>query len=88
MPPKNICYVISTTRKVSTHFVRTMSSASSTGGRRVVFQGPSAERLLETEYAKLPDIEEGEILGKIKAATICGSDLHTILGKRQEPFPR
>ena len=57
-------------------------------GERVVFQGPAAEPLLTTEQAELPKINEGEILGKIKAATICGSDLHTFLGKRNEPFPR
>ena len=56
-------------------------------GERVVFQGPAIELCLTTEQAELPKIKEGEILGQIKAATICGSDLHTFLGKRNEPFP-
>ena len=57
-------------------------------GERVVFQGPATEPCLVTEQAELPKINEGEILGQIKAATICGSDLHTFIGKRNEPFPR
>ena len=57
-------------------------------GERVVFRGPAAEPCLSTEQAELPQISEGEILGQIKAATICGSDLHTFLGKRNEPVPR
>ena len=61
-------------------------SATSTEGQRVIFHGP--EKDLETEFAGLPEIGEGEILGKMKAATICGSDLHTIIGRRTEPVPR
>lgn len=61
---------------------------SSVYGERVVFLGPTAEPCLSTEYAEIPKIKEGEILGLVKAATICGSDLHTFLGKRNEPFPR
>ena len=57
-------------------------------GERVVFQGPATEPCLAMEHAELPKIKEGEILGHVKAATICGSDLHTFLGKRNEPFPR
>lgn len=57
-------------------------------GERVVFRGPAAEPCLSIEQAELPQISEGEILGQIKAATICGSDLHTFLGKRNEPVPR
>ena len=37
---------------------------------------------------KVPDIlEEGAILCKVSFCTICGSDLHTISGKRKERFP-
>lgn len=57
-------------------------------GERVVFQGPTSDPCLTTEQAELPQIQEGEILGQIRAATICGSDLHTFLGKRSEPYPR
>ena len=80
---------LSTARSVMAVFCRRASSATSSRGQRVIFQGPSATPLLETQYAELPQIEPGEILGKVKAATICGSDLHTMLGRRpQEPFPR
>ena len=57
-------------------------------GRRVIFQGPLTKPLLATDRAELPTIGEGEILGRVKAATICGSDLHTFLGKRNELYPR
>ncbi|CAB4001770.1 alcohol dehydrogenase [Paramuricea clavata] len=62
-----------------------VDNATSTGAQRVVFHGP--KKLLQTEIAGIPEIGEGEILGKIRAATICGSDLHTIIGRRQEPVP-
>jgi len=36
----------------------------------------------------LPEtLGEGEVLAEITLATICGSDLHTIAGQRQEPTP-
>ncbi|XP_028410406.1 uncharacterized protein LOC114533030 [Dendronephthya gigantea] len=60
-------------------------AATSTEGQRVIFHGPNT--VLETEFAGLPELREGEILGKMKAATICGSDLHTIIGRRTEPVP-
>ena len=63
-----------------------VDNATSTEAQRVVFHGP--KKLLQTEIAGIPEIGEGEILGKIRAATICGSDLHTIIGRRQEPVPR
>jgi D-arabinose 1-dehydrogenase-like Zn-dependent alcohol dehydrogenase len=40
------------------------------------------------EKAPIPEITEGEVLGKILVATICGSDIHTIQGRRKEPIPR
>ena len=61
-------------------------NATSTTAQRVIFHGPN--KVLETEVAQVPEIEEGEILGRIRAATICGSDLHTIIGRRKEPVPR
>ena len=63
-----------------------VDGATSTTAQRVIFYG--AKKQLKSEMAQVPDIGEGEILGKIKAATICGSDLHTIIGRRQEPVPR
>jgi putative phosphonate catabolism associated alcohol dehydrogenase len=35
----------------------------------------------------LPTLREGEILVHIEYATICGSDLHTFMGKRSTPSP-
>ena len=51
-----------------------------------VFLG--ADRPLEKEETTLPKIlGTGEILVRITLATICGSDLHTLSGHRQEKTP-
>ena len=43
---------------------------------------------LRIEQFPLPDaIEPGAALCRIRMSTICGSDLHTISGRRQEPTP-
>ena len=55
---------------------------------RVVFVGAERDPCLICEECPLPSIEEGQILAKIRLATICGSDLHTIVGKRKEATPR
>ncbi len=57
-------------------------------GQRIVFHGHNAPKPLILESAELPEIQGGEILGKLLSATICGSDLHTIHGERIEPSPR
>lgn len=36
----------------------------------------------------LPELKEGEVLVKVRAATICLSDIHTVCGTRIEPTPR
>lgn len=36
----------------------------------------------------LPELKEGEVLVKVRAATICLSDIHTVCGTRTEPTPR
>lgn len=60
-----------------------MSQAS-----RVVFLGAGREPSLFHEFCPIPDLRDGEILAKIRLATICGSDVHTITGKRAEAVPR
>ena len=69
------------------HYLK-MSDAKLATGQRVVFHGHLAPKPLVAETVKLPEIQDGEILGKILSATICGSDLHTIHGQRIEPSPR
>ena len=56
--------------------------------RRLVFLGTQAEPCLIHEEVPIPKLKPGEILGKLRMATICGSDLHTISGKRKEQTPR
>jgi len=47
----------------------------------------SSELPLTLEHFPLPNLDHGEALVRIRCATICGSDLHTILGRRKEPTP-
>ncbi len=43
---------------------------------------------LQIERFDLPKhLEPGDVLCKVRMSTICGSDLHTILGRRKEPAP-
>lgn len=54
--------------------------------RGVVFHGVGQP--FEQREIRLPEtLEEGELLVKLEVATICGSDLHTVSGKRNEPMP-
>jgi putative phosphonate catabolism associated alcohol dehydrogenase len=51
-----------------------------------LFRGPG--RPFEFEEHPLPEtLAPGEILVELTAATICGSDVRTYLGKRNEPVP-
>lgn len=53
-----------------------------------VFMGPGepfASRQLEFDVSA--ELGQGEVLVRIDLATICGSDIHTIDGKRQEETP-
>ena len=56
--------------------------------RRLVFLGSHVDPCLIQEEVTIPQLKSGEILGKFRMATICGSDLHTISGKRKEAVPR
>ncbi len=52
-------------------------------GKAVIFNGPGKPfEFIETE---LPPINKGEVLVKTLYTTICGSDIHTFSGRRQEP---
>ena len=50
-----------------------------------VFLGPG--RPLEMQRFPLPDLQAGEALVRIECSTLCGSDGHTLFGRRQEPTP-
>ncbi|MFN0067014.1 MAG: zinc-binding dehydrogenase [Limisphaerales bacterium] len=54
--------------------------------RVAIFHGPGepftlSERLLPAA------LEPGQVLAAISLATVCGSDLHTVAGRRREPAP-
>lgn len=57
-------------------------------GSRYVFNGTNAKPMFEMEETKLPILNDGEVLVKVRTATICLSDLHTVCGTRVEPTPR
>ena len=58
-------------------------------GERHIFYGHQSEPMFEMErQVNLPELEDGEVLVKVKAATICISDIHTVTGARIEPTPR
>jgi len=52
-------------------------------GKAVIFNGPGQP--FEFIEAELPALNQGEILIKTLYTTICGSDIHTFCGRRQEP---
>ena len=63
-------------------------------GRCMVFYGyekSSNTPNLSIEEFRVPDnsneLSEGQVLLKIVLATVCGSDLHTLSGRRKEPVP-
>lgn len=53
-----------------------------------VFLGPDTP--LQLERKSLSDFTpgDGEILARVIYSSICGSDLHTLDGRRKEPTPR
>lgn len=46
-----------------------------------------AGKPLELKQIALPALRPGEVLVKITASTLCGSDLHTFSGRRTSPMP-
>jgi alcohol dehydrogenase len=51
----------------------------------MLFDGPG--RPLRRVDVTLPPPAAGEVLMRVVACTLCGSDLHTMAGRRTEPFP-
>lgn len=50
-----------------------------------VYHGPG--KALELQQVPIPDVRRGEVLVRVLACTICGSDLHTVEGRRETPVP-
>jgi putative phosphonate catabolism associated alcohol dehydrogenase len=50
-----------------------------------IFDGPGKPFRLESRA--VPTLVAGEVLVSLRLATICGSDLHTVSGKRKTPLP-
>lgn len=56
-----------------------------TMARAQLWEGGDTFRSIEVE---LPDLGPGELLVELHAATICGSDRHTVSGRRPGHAPR
>ncbi|XP_013399460.1 uncharacterized protein LOC106165699 isoform X1 [Lingula anatina] len=54
---------------------------------RVLFLGVEHDPCCVIERGVIPAITEGEVLVKVRLATVCGSDLHTLNGKRKVATP-
>lgn len=68
-----------------THLKRFKSSMNAD---RYVFNGVDAKPMFNIESdVNLPKLNEGEVLVRVRAATICLSDIHTVCGMRKEPTP-
>ncbi|WP_198175019.1 zinc-binding dehydrogenase [Spirosoma arboris] len=52
-------------------------------GKAALFKGPG--KPFEIIASEIPPINDGEILVKTLYTTLCGSDIHTYCGRRQEP---
>jgi D-arabinose 1-dehydrogenase-like Zn-dependent alcohol dehydrogenase len=66
-----------------------IASSKAHSGQRYVFNGLNAQPVFEMENnVGLPGLNEGEVLVRVRAATICMSDIHTVCGMRVEPTPR
>jgi len=62
---------------------------STNQGERHIFYGHKEEPMFAMETKiDLPELGEDEVLVKVRAATICISDIHTVTGARIEPTPR
>ncbi|CAF0748569.1 unnamed protein product, partial [Didymodactylos carnosus] len=56
-------------------------------GKRTVFNGLKNDPMFSSEKIALPKLMDGEILVKVRLASICISDVHTVTGQRIEPTP-
>jgi len=52
-----------------------------------IFDGAGQPMRVESYPLPHKELKAGEVLAKIRLATICGSDLHTVAGHRQEATP-
>ena len=78
------------TKQLSTQLLETSTHEKPNHhmANRFVFQGVEAKPMFEMESTlDLPQLNDGEVLVKVKAATICLSDIHTVCGTRSEPTP-
>ena len=51
------------------------------------FQEDNTPKLSKESFQLPQHLKKGEVLLKLDGATICNSDVHTLVGRRQEPTP-
>ncbi len=61
---------------------------SKTYAQRYIFNGVGSTPMFYKESLCLPNLNVDEVLVRVRMATICLSDIHTICGTRVEPTPR
>ena len=65
------------------------SSSAEARAQALIFLGTEHQPPVELRSIEIPShLGAGQILAKIRMCTVCGSDLHTLSGKRQEACPR
>ena len=62
--------------------------SSKTNAQRYVFNGIDSSPMFHKEDLCLPELNDGEVLVRVRTATVCLSDIHTVYGARIEPTPR
>jgi threonine dehydrogenase-like Zn-dependent dehydrogenase len=70
------------------HVNNILHENSKTHAQRYVFNGVGSMPMFYKENLDLPSLNDGEVLVKVRTATICLSDIHTVCGTRTEPTPR
>ncbi|CAF0721112.1 unnamed protein product [Rotaria sordida] len=81
----HICRTLCSAQKsnATTHTEKTYPIS----GTRTVFNGINSQTMFAPQTALIPELTPGEILVKVRLASICMSDVHTIRGQRIEPTP-
>lgn len=91
------CSVFNQQSKQVSKFDRTFKTLSNSNNKmnsnemskRFIFRGTDVEPMFKFESnIQLPKLNQGEVLVKVRASTICLSDIHTVCGNRIEPTPR
>jgi len=68
------------------HQAKTLQTGASRTCKAAVFERPNAALAIR-DVAIPADLEPDAVLCRVRMSTVCGSDLHTVFGRRPEPAP-